>query len=310
MTAARRRRVSGPFHRPAVAALRGSAAGARAGPLHRRRVGRGPGLRGVRALAARSCRRRLDRRRGGARQPGRAGGAHRERTMSPTATSASRTIPIRRMPTTSGFPPSLRRRSGKFSTSSAAAARGRAACAMSARRSRWWWRRALAAARDAAEAVAVDYDVLPAVSDVEEALAEARRRCGRTRRAISRSTTRSATAPRSRRRSRARISWSSRRSAASASSARCIEPRAAIGSYDESERQYTLISGCQGAHRLRKDLARCSRCRRSACARSARTSAAPSDRASISIPSRSRWCGRRAALGRPVKWTGDRTKRS
>ena len=30
-----------------------------------------------------------------------------------------------------------------------------------------------------------------------------------------------------------------------------MEPRAAIGSYDAAEERYTLISGCQGAHRLR-----------------------------------------------------------
>ena len=68
----------------------------------------------------------------------------------------------------------------------------------------------LVAARDAAEAVAVEYDVLPAVSDVEEALADGAPTLVGGRRTISRSTTRSATAPRSRRALRVRISWSSR----------------------------------------------------------------------------------------------------
>src|SRR5205814_10120627 len=36
-----------------------------------------------------------------------------------------------------------------------------------------------------------------------------------------------------------------------------MEPRAAIGSYDAAADQYTLISGCQGAHRLRHALAGC-----------------------------------------------------
>src|SRR4029453_18372438 len=36
-----------------------------------------------------------------------------------------------------------------------------------------------------------------------------------------------------------------------------MEPRAAIGSYDAAESQYTLISGCQGVHRVRHPLAGC-----------------------------------------------------
>ena len=36
-----------------------------------------------------------------------------------------------------------------------------------------------------------------------------------------------------------------------------MEPRSAIGRYDEAEDQYVLISGCQGVHRVRHPLAGC-----------------------------------------------------
>ena len=146
----------------------------------------------------------------------RAGRAHRRATISPTATSVWRTCPIPPMPTTSSFRPSRRRRSGKSSTSCSCRLRS-AACALSARRWPWSWRRRLTAARDAAEAVAVDYEVLPAVTDVAgSARATMRRRSGQKLPTISRSTTPSATAPRSRPRWRRPISSSSRPSAASA----------------------------------------------------------------------------------------------
>ena len=56
----------------------------------------------------------------------------------------------------------------------------------------------LVAARDAAEAVVVEYEVLPAVTDVAKRWRTTRRRSGRRRPTISRSTRSSATAPRSR----------------------------------------------------------------------------------------------------------------
>src|SRR5215831_2223586 len=83
------------------------------------------------------------------------------------------------------------------------------------------------AARDAAEAVAVEYEILPAVTDVVDAgikdahvVIEQTIRNQRTASAF-------------------------------------LEPRAAIGSYDAAQKQHTLISGCQGAHRLRHALAAC-----------------------------------------------------
>ena len=126
----------------------------------------------------------------------------------------------------------------------------------------------LPAARDAAEAVAVEYGVLPAVTDVLEALADgapalwpeapgnlALDNAFGDRAAVEAAL--AARAPRGR----------SRPSAASARVSAFMEPRAAIGSYDAAEQQYTLISGCQGAHRLRNAARRLpARCRRSACA--------------------------------------------
>ena len=201
----------------------------------------------VRALAARACRRCVDRRR-------------RRRARLPgvlavlTGPALSRRRPRRhvRIPQSGRChrrSPVLvhrRRRSARSSTSRNCRSRS-TACAMSARRSRWWSPRRSSAARDAAEAVAVEYEVLPAVTDVRgSAGATARRRSGRTRPTISRSTMRSATAPRSRRDARPRMSWSSRPSAASAPSARFMEPRSAIGSYDAATRPIHADLGLPG----------------------------------------------------------------
>jgi len=87
-----------------------------------------------------------------------------------------------------------------------------------------------------------------------------------------------------------------------------MEPRAAIGNYDATQQQYLLIAGCQGAHRLRHALAGCLK--------------VPQERIRVICPdvggafgSRFNiypeqvtvvWAARR--IGRPVKWTGDRTE--
>ncbi len=143
------------LHRPADAALRGPAAGARAGPVHRRPVAAGAGLRGVRARPARPCARPADRHRRGRRGTGRGRGADRRGTMSTTASSACRTSPIRRTPSTSRCRASRRRRSARFSTSRNCRSRstcvrfvGEAVAVVIAE--------SLPAARDGAEAVAVD----------------------------------------------------------------------------------------------------------------------------------------------------------
>jgi carbon-monoxide dehydrogenase large subunit len=164
------------------------------------------------------------------------------------------------------------------------------------------------AARDAAEAVAVEYDVLPAVTDVMEALADA--------------------APTIWPEAPGNVALDCAFGDAAAVEAAIkdahlvvdatirnqrtisafMEPRAAIGSYDAATERYTLISGCQGAHRLRHALAGCLK--------------VPQDRVHVICPdvggafgSRFNiypeqaavvWAARR--VGRPVKWTGDRSE--
>jgi carbon-monoxide dehydrogenase large subunit len=164
----------------------------------------------------------------------------------------------------------------------------------------------LAVARDAAEAIALEYEVLPAVTDTLEALEDG-------------APTLWPGAPNN----LALDNAFGDREAAEAAMARAhlvveqtvrsqrtasafMEPRGAIGSYDEAAQQYHLISGCQGAHRLRHALAGCLK--------------VPQDRIRVICPdvggafgSRFNiypeqvavvWAARR--LGRPVKWTGDR----
>ena len=227
--------------------------------------------------------------------PGCAGGAHRRTTMSPTVTSACRIIPIRPMRTTSGFRPSLQCRSGKSSTSwqlPLAVERVRyvgEAVAMVVAES-------LVAARDAAEAVAVEYR---GASGRDRCRGGARRR---------RADALAGRAEQSRARQRVRRPRRGRgRDRGCASRGRAGDPQPA--------HRQRVHGAALGDRHLRRERAAIhpdlglpgrpspaqaiwppvSRRRRSTCARSARTSAAPSDRASISIPSSSRWCGRRAA---------------
>ena len=166
----------------------------------------------------------------------------------------------------------------------------------------------LLAARDAAEHVQVEYEVLPAVTDVLEALAPG-------------APTISPGAPGN----LALDNAFGDRAAVEAAlggahvvieqTIRCqrtasafMEPRAAIGSYDRAESRYTLISGCQGVHRVRHPLAGClnvpKECVRVICpdvggAFGSRTNLYPEQVAVV-------WAARR--VGRPVKWTGDRTE--
>jgi carbon-monoxide dehydrogenase large subunit len=87
-----------------------------------------------------------------------------------------------------------------------------------------------------------------------------------------------------------------------------MEPRSAIGTYDAGTNTYTLISGCQGVHRIRHPLALCLN--------------VPAERVRVMCPdvggafgSRTNlypeqvavaWAARR--LGRPVKWTAERNE--
>jgi carbon-monoxide dehydrogenase large subunit len=162
------------------------------------------------------------------------------------------------------------------------------------------------AARDAAEAVAVEYEVLPAVTDVLEALADgaptlwpdapdnlALDNAFGDRAAVETALEKAHV-----------VIEQTIRSQRTASA--FMEPRSAIGSYDGAEQQYTLISGCQGAHRLRHAIAGCLNvaqervrvlCPDVGGAFGSRFNIYPEQVAVV-------WAARR--VGRPVKWTGDR----
>src|SRR6516164_8342324 len=164
------------------------------------------------------------------------------------------------------------------------------------------------AARDAAEAVVVEYQVLPAVTDVMEALAGgaptiwpdapdnlaldcAFGDCAAVEAAIKDAHV---------------VVEQTIRNQRTASA--FMEPRAAIGSYDAAHQQHTLISGCQGAHRLRHALAACFKvqqeqvhviCPDVGGAFGSRFNIYPEQVAVV-------WAARR--VGRPVKWTADRSE--
>ena len=164
----------------------------------------------------------------------------------------------------------------------------------------------LVAARDGAEKVVVEYETLPAVSDVAEALSH--------------------DAPTIWPNAPGNLALDNAfgdRAAVEAAIAgahvvieqtiRCqrtasafMEPRSAIGRYDEAAGQYILISGCQGVHRVRHPLADCLKvpqervrviCPDVGGGFGSRTNLYPEQVAVV-------WAARR--LGRPVKWTGDR----
>jgi aerobic carbon-monoxide dehydrogenase large subunit len=164
----------------------------------------------------------------------------------------------------------------------------------------------LSAARDAAEAVAVAYRVLPAVTDVFAALADgapviwpeaagnlALDNAFGDRAAVEASLEGAHLVVDTTIRSQRTVSA-------------FMEPRAAIGSYDEQ--QYILLSGCQGVHRLRQPLAACLQvpdqrvrviCPDVGGAFGSRTNLYPEQ---VVVA----WAARR--LARPVKWTGDRSE--
>jgi len=164
----------------------------------------------------------------------------------------------------------------------------------------------LAAARDAAEAVVVEYEVLPAVTDVLEAIAPgapalwpnapdnlALDHAFGDRAAVEAALVRAHVV--------VEQTVRSQRTAAA-----FMEPRGAIGTYDAALAQYGLIAGCQGAHRLRHALAGCLKvpqekirviCPDVGGAFGSRFNVYPEQVVVV-------WAARR--LGRPVKWTGDR----
>ena len=162
------------------------------------------------------------------------------------------------------------------------------------------------AARDAAEAVRVEYEVRPAVTDVVAALAKdapalwpgAPDNVALDQDIGDRAAVEAAMS------GAHLVVAQSIRNQRTASA--FLEPRAAIGSFDKADNSYTLISGCQGVHRIRQPLALCL--------------GVPPERVRVICPdvggafgSRTNlypeqvvvaWAARR--LGRPVKWTGER----
>ena len=115
----------------------------------------------------------------------------------------------------------------------------------------------LTQARDAAEVVAVEYRILPAVTDAIEALADgapalwpaAPGNLALDNAFGDQAAVETALA------SAHLVVEQTIRSQRTLSA--FMEPRAAVGSYDAAEQKYKLVSGCQGAHRLRSDLAAC-----------------------------------------------------
>src|SRR5262249_10340120 len=161
---------------------------------------------------------------------------------------------------------------------------------------------------DAAEAVAVEYEVLPAVTDVMDALADGAPTiwpdapnnlaldCAFGDRAAVEAAIKDAHI----------VIVQTIRNLRTATA--FLEPRAAIGSYDAAQKQHTLISGCQGAHRLRHALAACFKvqqervhviCPDVGGAFGSRFNIYPEQVAVV-------WAAHR--VGRPVKWTGDRSE--
>jgi aerobic carbon-monoxide dehydrogenase large subunit len=164
------------------------------------------------------------------------------------------------------------------------------------------------AARDAAEAVAVEYEVLPAVTDVMEALADAAPTLwmGAPGNVALDCAFGDAAAVEAAFKNAHLVVDATIRNQRTISA--FMEPRAAIGSYDAAGERYTLISGCQGAHRLRHALAGCLKvpqervhvmCPDVGGAFGSRFNIYPEQVAVV-------WAARR--VGRPVKWTGDRSE--
>jgi carbon-monoxide dehydrogenase large subunit len=164
----------------------------------------------------------------------------------------------------------------------------------------------LIAARDAAEKVVVEYETLPAVSDVAEALSHdaptiwpnAPGNLALDNAFGDRAAVEAAIA-------RAHLVIEQTIRCQRTASA-FMEPRSAIGRYDEAAGQYILISGCQGVHRVRHPLADCLKvpqervrviCPDVGGGFGSRTNLYPEQVAVV-------WAARR--LRRPVKWTGDR----
>ena len=164
----------------------------------------------------------------------------------------------------------------------------------------------LVAARDAAEKVVVDYEILPAVSDVAEALsrgAPAIWPAAPGNLALDSAFGDPAAVEAAIAGAHVVVEQTIRNQRTASA---FMEPRSAIGRYDEAEDQYVLISGCQGVHRVRHPLAGCLKvpqervrviCPDVGGGFGSRTNLYPEQVAVV-------WAARR--VGRAVKWTGDR----
>jgi aerobic carbon-monoxide dehydrogenase large subunit len=166
----------------------------------------------------------------------------------------------------------------------------------------------VSAARDGAEAVHVDYEILPAVTDVLEALEsgappiwpQAPDNLALDNAFGDRAAVEAALA------GAHLVVEQAIRNQRTASA--FMEPRSALGDYVSAEGKYVLISGCQGVHRIRHPLAVCLKvpqeqvhvvCPDVGGGFGSRTNLYPEQVAVV-------WAARR--VGRPVKWTGDRTE--
>lgn len=166
----------------------------------------------------------------------------------------------------------------------------------------------LPAARDAAEAVVIEYEALPAVTDVFEALAPGAPAIwpqAPSNLALDNSFGNRAKVDAAMAKAHLVIEQTIRCQRTASS---FMEPRAALGAYDAAEKKYLLMSGCQGVHRIRHPLAVCLKepqenvhviCPDVGGGFGSRTNLYPEQVAVV-------WAARR--VGRPVKWTGDRTE--
>jgi len=164
------------------------------------------------------------------------------------------------------------------------------------------------AARDAAEAVEVEYEALPSVTDALAALAPgapAISPAAPDNLALDNEFGDGAAVEAAIKRAHLVVEQTIRNQRTASA---FLEPRSAIGSYDAAESRYTLISGCQGVHRLRHPLAGCLKvpqehvrvvCPDVGGAFGSRTNLYPEQVAVV-------WAARR--VGRPVRWTADRSE--
>jgi carbon-monoxide dehydrogenase large subunit len=166
----------------------------------------------------------------------------------------------------------------------------------------------LLAARDAAEKVKIEYETLPAVTDALEALAPGAPMLwpgAPNNLALDNEFGDRAAVEHGIAQAHVVIEQTIRNQRTASA---FMEPRSAIGSYDPAASEYTLISGCQGVHRVRHPLAGCLQvpqervrviCPDVGGGFGSRTNLYPEQVAVV-------WAARR--VGRPVKWTGDRTE--